>query len=193
MKMFYLTAIALVRLCCTSLHADTPTRWAGTSEIQFSGTSTLHSWSGKVSAKPFAAVVVMDSSDRPVSLKAKVEVKAADMNTAEPKRDENMHNDMKVTTFPLVSAAMDTGFDKVMSGKKAPSKLPFTLTILGKPQSVEGTITNWVLKGDTATFDLDFELSLKKCDIKVPSVLFVISVGDTIKIHAPVKLVRATK
>ena len=189
MRIPFFSSIALAIAFTISLRAETPARWNGTSEIQFSGTSTLHDWSGKVSAEPFVTTVVLNTENQPMSLKAKVEVKAAKMDTAEPKRDENMHADMKVSAFPLVSALMDTDFDKVVQGGKAPSKLPFTLTILGKPQNLEGTITNWALKGKNATFDLDFDLSLKKCGIEVPAVLFVIGVGDTIKIHAPVKLV----
>ncbi|MCE9519816.1 MAG: YceI family protein [Verrucomicrobia bacterium] len=186
-----LITLLLTLATVAALTAETATRWNGTSEIQFSGTSTLHNWSGKVSAEPFVAKVMLNGDNRPTSLKAKVEVKAANMDTAEPKRDENMHKDMKVTTYPLITGTMDTAFDKIMPGGKAPTKLPFTLTILGSPQPVEGSISNWVLKGDVVTFDLDFELSLKKCGITVPAVLLVITVGDTIKLHAPVKLVRA--
>ncbi len=65
------------------------------------------------------------------------------------------------------------------------------MTLLGKDQQVNAAISHWELKGDTATFDLDFDLSLKKCGIAVPSVLGIIRVGDTIKVHAPVKLVRS--
>jgi polyisoprenoid-binding protein YceI len=143
-----------------------------------------------VSAEPFVATVLMGEEDKPRSLKAKVEVKAAKMDTGEAKRDDNMHKDMNVTKYPLIIGEMGTVFDKIMPEGKAPSRLPFTLTILGNPQPVDARISNWSLKGDTATFDLDFELSLKKCAIKVPSVLLVISVGDTIKLHARTKLVR---
>jgi hypothetical protein len=87
---------------------------------------------------------------------------------------------------------MDTDFDKVMKpGEKSPSHLPFKLKIMGKEQQVDGAISGWKLKGDMATFDLDFDLSLKKCGINVPAALFVIRVGDTIKLHATVKLVRS--
>jgi hypothetical protein len=114
------------------------------------------------------------------------------MDTSKPDRDKNMRASMKVADFPLITGAMDTTFDKVMkTGEKAPSHLPFKLTLLGKEHQVDAAITKWVLKGDTATFDLDFDLSLKKCGINVPSVLGVIRVGDTIKVHAPVKLVRS--
>jgi hypothetical protein len=112
------------------------------------------------------------------------------MDTDKKKRDDNMHADMKVTKFPLIIGEMDTSFAKIMPNGKSPTKLPFTLTIMGKQHTVVGSITDWSLKGNTATFDLDFALSLKKCDIEVPSVLLFINVGDTITLHAPVKLVR---
>jgi polyisoprenoid-binding protein YceI len=171
------------------LHAETPVLWKGSSEIEFSGSSTLHDWSGKVKADRFVATVMMDEQARPTHLKARVEVQAAQMDTHEPKRDANMHADMKVAKYPLITGSFDTPFEKIMPGGKAPSRLPFTLTILGRDQAVDARISHWVLKGDTATFDLDFELSLKRCGINVPSVMFVISVADTIKVHAPVKLV----
>ncbi|HEY2573025.1 MAG TPA: YceI family protein [Verrucomicrobiaceae bacterium] len=170
---------------------DTATSWKGSSVIEFSGTSTLHNWSGKVPAEPFAATVLMGENDRPQKLKASVEVKAAKMDTGEAKRDENMRKDMKVKSYPLIEGTINTSFDKVMPDGGAPAKLPFTLSILGKPQPVEARISHWRLKGDVATFEIDFELSLAKCGIHVPAVLLVISVGDVIKLHAPVRLVRA--
>lgn len=179
-------------LVCLPLAAATPTQWRGTSDIRFDGTSTLHDWSGNVSSQPFTAIVTMDDAGNPIALKAQVTVKAASMDTQKPQRDEKMHDSMKVADFPLITGAMDTDFDKVMKpGEKTPSHLPFKLKLIGKEQQVDGAVSDWKLKGDTATFDLDFDLSLKKCGIDVPSALFVIRVGDTIKVHATVKLVRS--
>ena len=173
------------------VRADAPAQWRGTSTIQFSGTSTLHDWSGTVPTEPFAATVTMDENDKPVALKAQVTVKAVKMDTKEPDRDKKMRASMKVADFPLISGTFDTPFDNVMKpGQKAPSRLPFKLTLLGKEHPMEGVISNWSLKDDMATFDLDFDLSLKACGISVPSVLLVIRVGDVIKVHATVKLVR---
>ena len=168
-----------------------PTSWNGTSEIRFDGTSTLHDWSGTVPVEPFTATVLMNDTGEPTALKAKVTVKAVKMDTKEPDRDKKMRTSMQVADFPLIVGTMDTAFDAVMKpGEKAPSRLPFALNILGKDQQVNAALSNWVLKGNTATFDLDFDLSLKKCGIEVPSVLLVVRVGDTIKVHASVKLVR---
>jgi polyisoprenoid-binding protein YceI len=190
-KLAYLLAMGTY-LVCLPLSAATPTPWRGTSDIQFDGTSTLHDWSGNVSAQPFTAIVTMDDAGNPTALKAQVTVKAASMDTQKPQRDKTMHDSMKVADFPLITGAMDTDFDKVMKpGEKTPSHLPFKLKILGKEQQVEGAISNWQLKGNVASFALDFDLSLKKCGINVPSAMLVIRVGDTIKVHATVKLVRS--
>lgn len=191
MKVQTLILGIVVLVSDAAFSGETATRWNGTSEILFSGTSTLHNWSGKVAAEPFVATVLMDGGNRPLSLTAKVKVEAVKMDTGEAKRDENMHQDMKVATYPLIIGTMDTAFDKVMPDGRTPSNLPFALSIMGGAHRVNGRVSNWSIKGDVATFDLDFELSLKKCGIKVPAVLLVISVGDTIRIHAPVRLVRA--
>jgi hypothetical protein len=133
----------------------------------------------------------MDENGGPTALNARVVVRAVKMDTKEPDRDKKMRASMKVADFPLISGTFDTPFDNVMkAGQKAPSRLPFTLTLLGKEHPVEGVITKWSLKENVATFDLDFDLSLKACGISVPSVLLVIRVSDAIKVHASVKLVR---
>jgi hypothetical protein len=62
------------------------------------------------------------------------------------------------------------------------------LTLLGKPQNITGTISNWQLKGGKASFDLEFPVSMKASGISVPSVLFIIRVGDAITVRAHVTL-----
>ena len=162
--------------------------WNGTSSITFNGTSTLHAWAGKVSAEPFVASVTMNDAGQPTALKAKVEVKAAGMDTAEPDRDVKMRKSMKVTDHPLISGVMDTAFDKIMGADGKPAKLPFALTLVGKTHQISASISNWKLSGNIATFDLDFPVSLKASGISVPTVLLFIKVGDGIKVHASVTL-----
>ena len=179
-------------VCVTVLSsalADT-SRWAGTSQISFNGTSTLHDWGGKVEAKPFATSVTMDAAGNPTRVVATVTVEVAKMNTAEPKRDENLRKAMQATTHPLITGVIDTPFAAIRQGDAAPATLPLKLTLLGKVQTITGRISHWKLQGDKATFDLDFDVSLKKSDITVPSVLVFIRVGDTIKVHAAVSLKR---
>lgn len=161
--------------------------WQGTAAISFAGTSTLHDWSGKVGAAPFATEVTMRNG-QPQRVAAKVIVKAADMDTAEPRRDVNMRNAMKTDTYPLITAKIDADFSRIATAGATPTVLPMELTLLGRPQKVEGRISNWQMKGGKATFDLDFPVSMKSSGISVPAVLVFIRVGDGVKVHASVKL-----
>jgi hypothetical protein len=194
MKFFHLlpgiTLAVAISFCTPAfVQADATQRWSGTSTITFAGTSTLHDWSGKVAAEPFAALVAVGEDNQPDTLKAAVQVKVSGMDTDEPKRDENMRKAMRMVDFPLVTARMDTPFARILSGK-VPVALPFQLELMGKTHDVSGVISNWKLADEEATFDLDFDLSMKKCGITVPSVLLVIRVGDVVKLHAQVKLSR---
>jgi polyisoprenoid-binding protein YceI len=181
------TTLTILALCLftSGLRADL---WGGTSQITFDGTSTLHAWGGKVSAEPFQADVTLEG-EKPVRVVSRVTVKSAKMETAEEKRDENMRKAMMVTDHPFILGEIDAKFDEI-APSSTPTKLPMTLTLLGKPQKVNATISNWKLSGKKATFDLDFDLSLKKSGITVPTVLLFIKVGDVMKMHASVKLTR---
>jgi hypothetical protein len=181
------TLLVVLGLACSAF-AETTQGWSGEADISFDGTSTLHAWGGKVSAKPYATKVTLDAAGKPVRIKADVAVEAIKMDTEEAKRDENMRKAMKVTDYPLIHASMDAAADQIAGDGKTPTKLPMTLTLLGKPQQVLATITNWKLTGGKATFDLDFSVSMKASGISVPTLLLFIKVGDSIKVHASVTL-----
>ncbi len=172
-----------------SVLAET-SRWSGTSTIAFNGSSTLHEWGGRVDARPFTTTVTTDSAGNPTKLEATVTVEVAKMDTAETKRDENMRKAMQAAAHPFITAVIDTPFTAVRQGDAAPATLPLKLTMLGQTQTVIGKISQWKQQGDKASFELDFDLSLKKSGITVPSVLLFIRVGDTICVHATVSLKR---
>jgi polyisoprenoid-binding protein YceI len=185
----FATLALLLGLQTRASAQSTTAQWKGAASITFAGTSTLHDWSGTVNAQPFITTIGMTDADKPESIKAKVEVKTAEMDTQEPKRDENMRKAMRAVDFPLVIGDFDTQFSQLNSGSgTSPQVLPFNLTILGKTQSATGTISNWKQKGDSASFELDFDVSMKAYGIKVPSVMLVIRVGDVVKVHAKVTL-----
>lgn len=177
--------ILLFLLLATLVHAET---WNGKATIAFDGTSTLHDWGGKVTAQPFKADVTMNG-DKPQRIVSTVTVKAAEMDTEEAKRDENMRKAMKVTEHPLIVGKIDAKFSEVAAAG-TPTKLPIELNLLGTPQNVTGTISNWKLSGNKATFDLEFPVSMKASGISVPTVLLFIKVGDGIKVRASVILTK---
>lgn len=173
--------------------AGTPTRWDGTCAISFAGTSTLHRWAGTVKAEPFVATVDMSDSGDPIQFSADVSVKAAQMDTRNEKRDAKMRESMKTGEFPAIRGRFEkTPFATLKpdaSGR--PSRLPFQLQLLGRWQPVEAVISQWRASGNEVSFDADFDLSLSRSGIKVPSVLAVIRVGDQVSVHTSVRLVRS--
>jgi len=164
--------------------------WSGTAGISFSGTSTLHDWSGTVRARPFTLQVTSGPDGRPLHLRSQVTVDAAKMDTADKRRDAVMHRCMRVTEHPLIEAVIDVPAEDVASDGKTPTRLPLKLQLMGKPHAMVADIRNWRLSGDKAEFDLHCDLSLKEAGIVIPSVLWVIRVGDTIRLHAAVQLTR---
>lgn len=190
MNAFWISLSALA-LAALPAAGDTPERWSGTSDITFSGTSTLHNWQGTVPAQAFTATITRDSNGNPARVQATVTVEVAKMDTDEPKRDANMLKAMKEPEHPLIEGVIDAPFSAIAASGTTPASLPLKLKLLDKPQDVTGTITNWKLDGNKASFDLDFDVSMKASGIKVPAVLLFIRVGDTVKVHATVNLSRS--
>ena len=123
-------------------------------------------------------------------MQAEVIVDAMKMDTAEPKRDDNMRKAMKASDYPLIKAELAVPAEAIASDLKTPTQLPMKLTLLGKPQSIVGTVRHFQRKQGKVTFDLDFPVSMKASGISVPSVLFFIRVGDGVKVRASVTLVQ---
>jgi hypothetical protein len=187
-----LFSVLCVTLATSLSAASEPTAaaWSGTARITFSGTSTLHDWSGSVRARPFTLQVTSGPNDRPLHLRSQVVVDAAEMDTADKRRDAVMHRCMQVTEHPLIEALIDVPAQDVASDGKKPTRLPLKLQLMGKSHAMVADIRNWRLSGDKAEFDLHCDLSLKEAGIVIPSVLWVIRVGDTIRLHAAVQLTR---
>jgi polyisoprenoid-binding protein YceI len=188
MKAAPLLLLLFALLGQAAMRADTTQNWAGSADITFSGTSTLHDWAGKVAAQPFTTSVTLSDSGQLKRVKAEVTVKAAQMDTAEPKRDDNMRKAMKAGDYPLIRAVIDASADSIVNVPNTPAFLPMTLTLLGRPQKITGVISHYQKQKDKVTFDLDFPVSMKNSGISVPSVLLFIRVGDEVKIRATVTL-----
>lgn len=189
--------LRLLTFCCLTLSPDIhaasdplTTAWSGTARITFSGTSTLHDWSGTVRARPFTLQVTATPDGQPRHLRSQVVVAAAEMDTDDKRRDAVMHRCLKVTEHPLIEAVIDVPAAKVAADGKTPTRLPLTLILLGRQHKLLATVSHWRRSDGAAEFDLDLEVSLKAAGIEVPSVLWLIRVGDTIRLHAAVHLTR---
>ena len=191
-KCFVLLLLAAGLFTSPDLYAQSP--WKGSCDIQFFGTSTLHDFSGTVSAEPFTVSVTGIDDPATTQLAGVVKVKAANMDTAKPKRDKKMHVSMDVATFTDITVTLPKGMNTTLtkpateSGQPRPTQIPFTLTLLGKDQQMVGTVSDWKYSEGVASFKVSFSVSLKTSGIKVPAVLGVVRVGDEIKVEASLVL-----
>lgn len=175
----------------TASPADAVSRWSGSAEITFAGTSTLHDWSGTVRARPFVATVTLDEPGAPKRVQAGVTVAVAEMDTAEPKRDANLRRAMRAAEHPLIAARIDASTAQLAVAAQAPTQLPMILTLLGRELPVTASIRRWQRAGDRVRFDLDFPVSMQAAGIRVPPVLFFLRVGDAVQVHAEVTLTQS--
>lgn len=185
--MLSMKPLFLSLLLCALPHWSQAETWNGTAAITFAGTSTLHDWSGKVSAEPFTADVTMQDG-KPTHVSSTVTVKAAGMDTAEPKRDANMRKAMKIVDFPLIVGKIDADFKAIAASGDTPTALPLEINLLGKLQKVTAKISQWKLTNGKASFDLEFPVSMEASGISVPAVLIFIRVGDSVTVRASVTL-----
>jgi hypothetical protein len=107
------------------------------------------------------------------------------MKTGNDSRDEKMREMFQSDRHPVIRAvARDIDADKARErmrkdpGGKTP--LEVTLAIRGVERKVQATAGNWKEDGDRVAFDVEFPVSLREFDLKAPSVLGLIRVGDRV-------------
>jgi hypothetical protein len=157
----------------------------GTCDVRFLGTSTLHDFSGTVRSKPFTAPLSVDVAGKSILPSVEVEFPVAEMRTGNDSRDQKMREMFQSDRHPLIRAvARDVDADKVRDrlrkdpGGKTP--LEVTLVIRGVERKVQATAGNWKEEGDRVSFEVEFPASLREFDLKAPSVLGLIRVGDRV-------------
>ena len=177
---FHFTVVAIT----TALLASTPCAADEIStrlDIDFAGSSTLHDFEG--SAAQITLIMTPDAGDTG-TWSADVEVPVATLDTGGDGRDENMREMFDATHFPTIRAALrNVDPDTVRETRK----LPFMLVIRDVEHETIAAVSNWRGDDEEISFDISFEISLKKFGLEAPG-LFFIRVGDrvTVTVHATV-------
>lgn len=167
----------------------------GSITVSFEGTSTLHSFTGTLPAVTFDARATPVSPGEKQTWDADVEVPVATMTTDNDRRDRNMREMFEADRFPHIKAAI-RGIDPDQlrlngaGGDAARRSLLFDLTIRNVTYPLVARVSNWQEGADHASFDVDFDLSLKRFDLKAPTALLFIRVGDRVAVHAAVSIRR---
>jgi len=159
----------------------------GACDVAFLVTSTLHDVSGSARCLPFAAVLARDAAGRQVIPVVEVEVPVAGMDTRNRSRDGQMREMFRSERFPRIhAAAHDVNVERLREemgkGREGKSPLDLVLRIRDVERTVRATASRLEESGGRVTFDLEFPVSLGEFDLKAPSVLGIIRVGDKVSV-----------
>jgi len=166
-----------------------PATIRGACDVAFLITSTLHDVPGSARCLPFEAVLTRDAAGNLVIPSVEVEVPVAGMETRNKTRDGQMREMFRSDRFPRIhAAARDVDVDRfrVELGKGHEGKAPLDLLlrIRDGERTIRAMASNLIESGDRVTFDIEFPVSLGEFDLKAPSVLGIIRVGDKVSVKA---------
>lgn len=161
----------------------------GACDIAFLVTSTLHDVSGSARCLPFTAVLARDAAGRQAIPTVEVEVPVAGMDTRNNSRDGKMREMFRSERFPRIrAAAHDVDVERLRveigKGREGNASIDLLLRIRDVERKVRATASNLKESGERVTFDLEFPVSLGEFDLKAPSVLGIIRVGDKVSVKA---------
>jgi len=165
----------------------------GACDVAFLVSSTLHDIPGSARCLPFAAVLSRDAAGRQVIPVVEVEVPVAGMDTRNRSRDRQMREMFRSERFPRIhAAAHDVNVDRLREemgkGREGKSPLDLLLRIREVERKVRATASRLEESGGRVTFDLEFPVSLGEFDLKAPSVLGIVRVGDKVTVKATFSL-----
>jgi len=176
-----LLALLLVATLCAPARAET---LQGECNVSFTGTSTLHDFSGTGTCSGFDVVIADDGTVAPLE----IVVPVASMDTDNDSRDKKMREMFDAEHFPNVVGRFAGGQLAEMRAALANAAagqgtVPLTLVIRDVEVPVQATVTQLIDNDRTFSFDLSYALSLATCRLEAPSVLGLIRVGDEVKVH----------
>src|SRR5512140_2853308 len=173
--------------------APAPGTIRGACEIVFLATATLHDVSGAARCLPFETVLARDTAGREVIPSVEVEVPVAGMDTRNKSRDGQMREMFRTGPFPRIHAsARDVDVERLRveigKGRGGDASIALLLRIRDVERKVRATAGNLKESGGRVTFDLEFPVSLREFDLKAPSVLGIVRVGDKVTVKAAFSL-----
>jgi hypothetical protein len=158
----------------------------GACDVAFLVTSTLHDFPGSARCLPFGAVGTRDAAGNLLIPSVEVEVPVAGMDTRNKSRDGQMREMFLSGRFPRIhAAARDVDVDRLragLGGREGKAPLDLLLRIRDVERKVRATASHLKESGERVTFDLEFPVSLREFDLKAPSVLGIIRVGDKVSV-----------
>jgi polyisoprenoid-binding protein YceI len=161
----------------------------GTCDVAFLVTATLHDVYGSARCQRFSALLSRDAAGGKIIRIVEVEVPVAGMDTGNATRDGKMREMFLAERFPRIhAAAHDVDVERLLeetgNGRGGIASIDLLLRIRDVERKVRATASNLKESGERVTFDLEFPVSLGEFDLKPPSVLGIIRVGDKVSVKA---------
>ena len=177
MKWFVLFFLVFA-LPCPSFATD----YRGSCTVVFRGSSTLHDFTGNGRCQPFTVEETDDIMHVPA-----LNVAVSGMETGNDKRDQQMREMFEAEQFPLITGTTGSiplkDFRMAQAaGSGGPEELEMQLQIRDITKPVTAKVQNLVMTASKITADLNFSLSLADYQLKPPSVLGIIRVGDQVNV-----------
>lgn len=157
--------------------------------ITFTGTSTLHDFSGKVPCQPF----ILALSDAGDAHGGNITVAVAQMDTDNSARDKKLRAMFDSERYPLITGTY-SGFNfeetlrQALAAPEEQTSFAFKLRIREIEHPVHAALRNLKQSPQGLFFSLQFEVSLADYQLRPPSVLGMIRVGDSVDVQVDVQL-----
>jgi hypothetical protein len=166
----------------------------GNAAIQFFATSTKRDFSGNADARPFLLTRHDDASVGPECFSALVELLVTDLDTGWDERDGDMHWMFDAIHYPIIVAEFPHIESAAYEGDHPNESPPldFRLTIREVTRPMTAKVTHWVRAGDRASLDAEFDVSASVFELRLPTLLGFLRVGDIINVRAQIELDRST-
>ncbi len=161
--------------------------WAGsalqaTADIRFRGTSTLHGFDGSLPSPVFSVQLSEKAGTSAMVVNAEVVVQVAELTTDNEKRDRKMRTMLNSDEFPVIKVSVtDAPVPEGSSGE-----VTLLLQIRDRSEPVKAMISDWREENGNISFTLTFSVSLKTFELKPPSFMGVIRVGDEVSVTCDV-------
>jgi hypothetical protein len=165
------------------------TDYQGSCSVIFQGSSTLHDFEGKGSCQPFHV-----SENVGIMIIPELSVAVSTMDTDNSKRDKKMRKMFNAENYPLIKGGIEpvsiADIRKALhENKEGHSEVVFLLQIRDIEKPVTATLQNIIEAEGQISADMTFAISLADYQLKPPSVLGIIRVGDNINVTTSLLLV----
>jgi len=165
----------------------------GRCEIEFFATSTARNVQGTANARPFLLTRHTDESGETEWWSASVELSVTDLITGWDERDNDMHWMLDANHYPSIFAEFPHIESEAYASEHLDEAAPleFRLTIRDVTRPMTAKVVHWDRDGDRASFDAEFDVSTSEFEIKTPTLLGLLRVGDIVSVHAHVEIGRS--